>query len=92
MICAPVYVPIADMLGFDRLWYAMLFMINMQAAYISPPFGLGLFFMKSVLPEGLTLGHIYRSIWPFVACQIALIVLVMLIPSIALWLPKTVMG
>ncbi len=88
MLCAPLYVPIVRTLGFDTLWFAILFMINMQMAYLTPPYGFNLFYIKSVVPEGVSMGDIYRSVLPFIGLQIIALVLVMLFPQLALWLPR----
>ena len=92
MITTPIYVPIIASLGFDPLWYGILFILNMQMAYLTPPFGFVLFYMKGVVPEGITMGDIYRSVGPFVVLQAVGLILVMLFPQIALWLPSLMGG
>lgn len=87
MITTPIYVPIIQALGFDPLWYGILFILNMQMAYLTPPFGFVLFYMKGVVPAGISMGDIYRSVYPFVMLQALGLILVMLFPKIALWLP-----
>ena len=88
MICTPVFVPIIKELGFDPLWFGILFTINMELGYITPPFGFNLFYMKSIAePLGISMGDIYRSILPFVALMIIGLVLIMIFPELALWLP-----
>jgi tripartite ATP-independent transporter DctM subunit len=88
MLCVPIYVPIIKALGFNSLWFAMLFMVNMQMAYLTPPYGFNLFYMKSIVPRGITMGHIYRSVIPFIGLQIIALVLIMIFPQLALWLPS----
>ncbi len=88
MITTPIYVPIVQALGFDPLWYGILFILNMQMAYLTPPFGFVLFYMKGVVPPTISMGDIYRSIWPFVMLQALGLGLVMKFPQIALWLPS----
>jgi TRAP-type mannitol/chloroaromatic compound transport system permease large subunit len=88
MITAPIYVPIVTNLGFDPLWYGILFILNMQMAYLTPPFGFVLFYMKGVVPTGITMGDIYKSVGPFVILQAIGLIIVMLFPQIALWLPS----
>ncbi len=87
MITTPIYVPIITSLGFDPLWYGILFILNMQMAYLTPPFGFVLFYMKGVVPEGITMGDIYRSVGPFIFLQAIGLIIVMLFPQICLWLP-----
>ncbi|MFP4428338.1 MAG: TRAP transporter large permease [Desulfovermiculus sp.] len=91
MITAPIYVPIVTSLGFDPLWYGILFILNMQMAYLTPPFGFVLFYMKGVVPSDISMGDIYRSVGPFVVLQAIGLIIVMLFPQIALWLPS-IMG
>jgi tripartite ATP-independent transporter DctM subunit len=87
MLCVPIYVPIVKALGFNSLWFAMLFMVNMQMAYLTPPYGFNLFYMKSIVPDGVTMGDIYRSVLPFIALQMLGLLLLMRFPQLALWLP-----
>jgi tripartite ATP-independent transporter DctM subunit len=90
-ILAPICFPIVKNLGFDPVWFGILFVINMQMGYVTPPFGYQLFYLKSVAPEGITTGDIYRSIFPFLAVLIVGMALIMLFPQIALWLPNLMM-
>ena len=92
VIVAPVYVGLAKALGFDLVWYGVLYPITCQIAYLTPPFGYNLFLMKAMAPAEFTLPVIYRSVFPFVLIMIVTLVLVMLFPQIALWLPKAVLG
>lgn len=88
MLAAPIYVPIIKMLGFDPLWFGILFILNMQMAYLTPPYGFNLFYLKGIVPKGVTMGDIYRSIVPFVAMQGIGLALVMIFPQLALFLPS----
>jgi len=88
MLCAPIFVPIVRALGFDTLWFGILFIVNMQMAFLTPPFGYNLFYLRGVAPKGVTMGDIYRSIIPFVGLQALGLALVMIFPKIATWLPS----
>lgn len=88
-ITIPLYVPIVNELGFDTTWFAVLFILSMQSAYLTPPFGYNLFYMRSVAPKEITINDIYRSALPFVALQILGLALIVAFPAIALWLPET---
>jgi tripartite ATP-independent transporter DctM subunit len=88
MICTPVFVPVITALGFDPLWFGVLFVMNMEMGYLTPPFGFNLFYMKAIVPPGITMADIYRSIVPFVALQAIGLAIVIIFPQIALWLPK----
>ncbi len=88
IIVAPLYVPLVRHLGFDLVWYGVLYTITCQIAYMTPPFGYNLFLMRAMAPPEITLHDIYRSIIPFVAIMILGLALVILYPDIALWLPR----
>ena len=90
VIVAPLYVPLVKILGFDPVWYGVLYTITCQIAYMTPPFGYNLFLMRAMAPPEITLMDIYRSISPFVLVMILALVLVMVFPQIALWLPGQV--
>lgn len=85
-ICAPIFVPIANVLGFDPIWFSIIFILNMQVAYLTPPFGWALIMMKGVAPPEITTRDIWKSIPPFVAIQLIVLVMVMIFPQLALWL------
>ena len=92
VIVAPLYVPLVGALGFDLIWYGVLYTITTQIAYMTPPFGYNLFLMRAMAPPEITLGDIYRSIVPFVGVMVVALALIMTFPQIALWLPETVYG
>jgi tripartite ATP-independent transporter DctM subunit len=89
LLTAPIFVPVAVKLGFDPVWLGVLFCMNMQISYISPPFGPAAFYLKGVAPAGITLADIFRSIWPYIGLQIVALALLIAFPQIALWLPST---
>ncbi|MFZ0449926.1 MAG: TRAP transporter large permease subunit [Desulfatiglandaceae bacterium] len=86
-ICAPIFLPIAKFLGFDPIWFSIIFILNMQVAYLTPPFGWSLILMKGVAPPSISTADIWRSVPPFVVIQIFVLILVMIVPQFALWLP-----
>ena len=90
VIVAPLYVPLVKILGFDPVWYGVLYTITCQIAYMTPPFGYNLFLMRAMAPPEITLADIYRSISPFVLVMTLALALVMIFPQIALWLPGQV--
>jgi len=92
VIVAPLYVPLVKLLGFDLIWYGVLYTITTQIAYMTPPFGYNLFLMRAMAPSEVTLGDIYRSIVPFVFVMVLALSIVMAFPEIALWLPDYVYG
>jgi TRAP-type mannitol/chloroaromatic compound transport system permease large subunit len=87
MITLPIFVPVAVSMGFHPVWFAVMFLINIEMATTSPPFGLTLFVMKGVAPPDTTMGDIYRAALPFLYCDLVVIALILLFPTLALWLP-----
>ncbi|MCR9236295.1 MAG: TRAP transporter large permease subunit [Alphaproteobacteria bacterium] len=92
VIVAPLYVPLVKMLGFDLIWYGILYTITCQIAYMTPPFGYNLFLMRAMAPKEVSLKDIYISIIPFVFVMLIGLALVTAFPQIALWLPEYVYG
>jgi TRAP-type mannitol/chloroaromatic compound transport system permease large subunit len=88
VIVAPLYIPLVGELGFDLIWYGVLYTITCQIAYMTPPFGYNLFLMRAMAPPEITLGDIYRSIIPFVLVMTLGLALIMAFPQLALWLPE----
>ena len=92
VIVAPLYVPLVDALGFNLIWYGVLYTITTQIAYMTPPFGYNLFLMRAMAPPEITLRDIYGSILPFVLVMVLALAIIMAFPNIALWLPGYVYG
>ena len=92
VIVAPLYVPLVKLLGFDLIWYGILYTITTQIAYMTPPFGYNLFLMRAMAPPEIRLRDIYTSIIPFVFVMAFASILLMLFPDIAMWLPNYVYG
>ena len=88
VIVAPLYVPLVGALGFDLIWYGVLYTITCQIAYMTPPFGYNLFLMRAMAPPEIGIRDIYSSITPFVLVMVFALALVMVFPEIALWLPN----
>ncbi|MBL1420254.1 MAG: TRAP transporter large permease subunit, partial [Alphaproteobacteria bacterium] len=88
IIIAPLYIPLVKMLGFDLIWYGVLYTITCQIAYMTPPFGYNLFLMRAMAPPEVSIIDIYRSVIPFVAIMVLSLAIIMLFPQIALWLPN----
>ena len=87
MITLPVYMPIVEALHFDQVWFGILVLLNVEIALFSPPFGAILFVMKGVAPPDTSMLDIYRATVPFITCQLIVMALIIIFPSIALWLP-----
>ncbi len=87
VLLAPMFVPVIKELGFDPLWFGVLFNLNLQIAYLSPPFGYSMFYLKAVAPPDVTMTELYGSVWPYLLLQIVGMILCMVFPSIITWLP-----
>ena len=92
MLTVPAFMPVVRALDFDPLWFGVLFIVNMQVAYLTPPFGFNLFYLKGVAPKELTMLDVYKSVWPFVILQLIGLALVMIFPQIILWFPELMIG
>jgi TRAP-type mannitol/chloroaromatic compound transport system permease large subunit len=92
VVVAPLYVPLVGELGFDLIWYGVLYTVTTQIAYMTPPFGYNLFLMRAMAPPEITLRDIYASISPFVLVMVGTLTLIMAFPEIALWMPNYVYG
>ncbi|MBN1382789.1 MAG: TRAP transporter large permease subunit [Deltaproteobacteria bacterium] len=92
MICVPVFLPIVTAYGFDPIWFGILFTINMEIGYMTPPFGFNLFYMKGLVPPGISMADIYRSAIPYTIVSLVGLAIVMIFPKIATWLPTLVFG
>jgi len=88
MITLPLFGPIVTSLGFDLVWFGVLFVVNMEMAYLTPPFGFNLFYMRGVAPKDITMADIYRSVTPFVILQAVGLAIVMIFPQTVLWIPS----
>lgn len=85
LLTMPIFVPVVKAMGFDLVWFGVLFCLVVQTAYLSPPFGPAAFFLKSVAPSDITLQEIFSAMWPFIGLQLIATGLVLLMPGIALW-------
>ena len=90
MITVPIFVPVVAALGYDLIWFGVVLIVNMEMAYLTPPFGMNLFYLKGVAPKGVTMGDIYHSVTPYVLLQLAGLMLVVFFPKIVTWLPTLI--
>jgi len=100
-ITLPIYVPLIRFLGFDPVWFGILYIVNMQMAFLTPPFGYTLFYMLGIvkdlyrtgtISEEITIGDVYRSVWPYVAMQGFALAIIIIFPQIAMWIPTFFFG
>jgi len=92
LLCVPIFVPIIKNLGFDPLWFGVLYLVNMQMSFLSPPFGYALFYLRGVAPPEIPMVTIFKSALPFLAIQAIGLGLCMAYPPIITWLPRLVYG
>ena len=92
LLTAPIYVPVVMDLGFSGVWFGVLVVVNMEMAYLTPPYGFNLFYMKGIVPKHITMLDIYRSAIPFVLIQAITLALVILFPHLATLLPNFMFG
>lgn len=102
LLCVPIFVPIIKALGAAAfgldspedlvLWFGVLYLVNMQMSFLSPPFGYALFYLRGVAPDTIPMSDIFRSALPFLAIQTLGLVLCMLFPQIIIYLPRLVYG
>jgi tripartite ATP-independent transporter DctM subunit len=92
VIVAPLYIPLVIKLGFNPIWFGVLYTVTCQIAYITPPFGYNLFLMRAMAPPSITLIDIYRSIVPFFVLMVLSLIILMIFPQITLWLPEQYAG
>nr|WP_244444623.1 TRAP transporter large permease subunit [Nitratireductor basaltis] len=92
LLTMPIFVPIIIKLGMDPVWFGILFAMNMQVSYLSPPFGPAAFYLKSVAPKDMSLSEIFRALVPFIAIQVVALAIVLFFPEVALWLPNWLKG
>jgi tripartite ATP-independent transporter DctM subunit len=97
LIVLPIFYPVLQTLDFGAHlqgraevlpWFTILCAVNLQTSFLSPPYGFALFYLKGTVPPSVTIGHIYRGVWPFIGLQLIALVLCMLFPAIVLWLPR----
>lgn len=86
-IVVPILAPIAELLGINMLWFAILIAMNLQTSFLTPPFGFSLFYLKSVAPPAVRIQDIYRGVIPFIALQLLVLGLIVAFPQMVQWLP-----
>ncbi len=92
LLAVPIFVPIIRDLGFDPLWFGVLYLVNMQMSFLSPPFGYALFYLRGVAPPEIPMSDIFKSALPFLGLQLLGLILCMVFPELITWLPRLVYG
>ena len=92
LIVVPIGIPLIESNGFDPVWFAVLFLIVKQTSYLTPPMAGAIFYFRAIAPNEITLSHMYRGVIPFILLDLVVLVLVMIFPALALWLPEKVLA
>ena len=92
LLCTPIYIPVITALGFSPVWFGVLFVLNMEMAFLTPPYGINLFYIRGVAPSEVSMADIYLAALPFVAVQATGLILILLFPQLALWIPNLIFG
>jgi TRAP-type mannitol/chloroaromatic compound transport system permease large subunit len=92
LIFIPIFSPIIDKLGFNPIWFGILFIMMIQTSYLSPPMAPAIFYLKSIVPPEVTMQEMFHGVIPYLILQLTGIALVALFPQIALWLPSKLIG
>jgi tripartite ATP-independent transporter DctM subunit len=92
LIILPLVAPVVKDLGFNLIWFVVVFAVCLQTSFLTPPVGFSLFYLKGVVPKDITTMHIYRGIIPFVILQLIMVAVVFIWPELVLWLPRKVYG
>lgn len=92
LIFIPVFIPIVKALGFDPVWFCVLFLIVVQTSYLTPPMAPAIFYLRGISPPEITLQHMFRGVVPFIVLQIIVLVIVAFFPNLVLWLPEQLLG
>jgi len=87
LLTVPIFFPLAESLGFDLVWFALIMLLALEISFTTPPFGLLLFVMKGVAPPETTMRQIYSAAFPFIVCSLLVVGLIIFWPPLALWLP-----
>lgn len=92
LIIIPIAIPIIKIMGFDPIWFCILFLVVLQTSYLTPPMAPSIFYLRGISPPSITLRHMYWGVIPFIAMQLLTLILVLWFPELALWLPSKLVG
>lgn len=92
LIFVPIFAPIVRSAGIDPIWFAMMVLVVIQTSYLTPPMAPSIFYLRSIAPRSMTYGQMYRGVLPFVGAQMLVLLVIILFPAIATWLPSILVG
>lgn len=88
MLVAPIITPVVVDAGFDPLWWGIIFMVVLQMAYLTPPFGFAIFYLKSAVGDQVSIGRIFKATVPFIILQLIAAIIFIVFPKLALFIPE----
>jgi len=92
LIFIPVFIPLVKSMGFDPVWFCVLFLIVIQTSYLSPPMAPAIFYLRGIAPPEITIHHMFRGVVPFIVIQLVCLIIVAAFPQLVLWLPSVLLG
>ena len=92
LIFVPIFVPIVIKIGFDPIWFSILFLVVIQTSYLTPPMAPAIFYLKGIVPREIKVSDMFSGVVPYIILQLIGIAVLMLLPQIALWLPEMMIG
>ena len=92
LLFIPVFIPIIDSFGMDSVWFCVLFLLIIQTSYLTPPMAPAIFYLRGIAPKEITLNDMFKGVLPFIAIQLITLVIVLLFPELATWLPDKLLG
>lgn len=92
LIFVPIFTPLVVGVGFDPVWFCVLFLIIIQTSYLTPPMAPAVFYLRAIAPPSITISHMYWGVVPFILLQVAVLVVVMMFPGLVTWLPSQLLG
>jgi TRAP-type mannitol/chloroaromatic compound transport system permease large subunit len=92
LIFIPVFMPIVNKIGFDPVWFCVLFLIIIQTSYLSPPMAPAIFYLRGIAPPEITIHHMFRGVVPFIVLQLITLAITAAFPQVVLWLPSKLLG
>jgi TRAP-type mannitol/chloroaromatic compound transport system permease large subunit len=92
LIVVPIAIPLVKSFGIEPLWFAVVFLVMLQTSYLTPPMAPSIFYLKAIAPPSMKLKEMYWGVIPFILCQLAVMVILVIFPQVATWLPKVMYG
>ena len=92
LIFIPVFIPIVNSLGYESVWFCVMFLVVIQTSYLTPPMAPAIFYLRGISPPEITLHHMFKGVIPFIVLQLICLAVVGWFPQTVLWLPAQLLG